>query len=212
MDFDGTLIDSETAFATVWIGLLAERGVSVQVSDLAKYFGASGSQFQAQWEGQLRAWLGNDIDAVALDAEGDDRIAAARLDLPLLPGALELLRTARELNWPIGLATGTGRNLVERDLRRLGVFEWFDVVITIHEVPRPKPAPDIYLEAASRLNVAPVRCVAVEDSPLGCTAALAAGMTVVICPSAVTRALDFPTGALRVSSLGDINLPVLRAS
>jgi beta-phosphoglucomutase-like phosphatase (HAD superfamily) len=84
-----------------------------------------------------------------------------------------------------------------------------DVIVTTHEIERPKPAPDVYLEAARRLEVAPSRCVAVEDSPPGCAAALAAGMTVVICPCGVTEAFDFSNGALRVASLVEVDLGAL---
>jgi putative hydrolase of the HAD superfamily len=210
LDFDGTLIDSEAAFIDVWRGLLAEHGVSIEVADLAPFVGASGSRIQAQWEKQLQIWLGAHIDAAALDAEGDRRIEAVRLALPLLPGALELLAAAQTMSWRIGLATGSYREQVERHLQRLAILDRFDTIVTTHDVERPKPAPDIYFETANRLQVSSNRCVAIEDSPRGCAAALAASMTVVICPCRVTQHFDFPAGAHRVSSLADINLGSLR--
>ena len=206
LDFDGTVVDSETAFVNAWRELLAERGMYVTTPDLEPHIGASGSDVQARWENQLRMWLGPAIDAAALDAEGDRRIEERRLALSLLPGVRDLLWQARELTWRVGLATGTKRGQVERHLRRLTVLEHFDAIVRTQVVERPKPAPDIYLEAARRLSVPTHRCVAIEDSPIGCAAAMAAGMTVVVCPCSVTQALDFPTGASRVSSVADIDL------
>ena len=95
---------------------------------------------------------------------------------------------------------------VEPRLERLGVRERFDVIVTAADVARGKPAPDIYLEAAAQLGVEPADCLVLEDSVPGCEAALAAGMSVIACPSVVSSALAFPEGVTRIDSLAAIEL------
>ena len=73
----------------------------------------------------------------------------------------------------------------------------------------PKPAPDLYLGVAECLGVAPERCVALEDSPNGLRAALAAGMRCVVVPTPLTAGLDFTGAALELAALSDLELPEL---
>jgi len=118
----------------------------------------------------------------------------------------ELITAARAAAWRVGLATGHDRDDLESRLADLDVLHTFDAIVTALEVARGKPAPDIFLEVADCLKVPPTECVVLEDSPPGCQAALAAGMTVVACPSMVTRHLEFPASARRVGSLLEITL------
>jgi len=83
------------------------------------------------------------------------------------------------------VATTTRQPRANRKLAAAGLLPYFDAVITSGDVARPKPAPDIYLLAAQRLGQAPERCLALEDSPAGTRAALAAGMTVIQVPDLV---------------------------
>jgi HAD superfamily hydrolase (TIGR01509 family) len=126
--------------------------------------------------------------------------------LPPLPGVRELLLAARAAGIRTGLGTGSERERITPRLERQGLLELFDVVVTRADVARGKPAPDIFLEAARLLGVDPAACVVLEDSPHGCTAALAAGMRVIACPSAVTAHCAFPDGIERVRSLVEVEL------
>ena len=84
---------------------------------------------------------------------------------------------------PIAIATGGTRLVVERTLQAVGLSDLADEVVTADDVSVGKPAPDVYLEAASRLEVAPEKCVAFEDAPSGIMAAQTAGMQVVAVPA-----------------------------
>ena len=84
----------------------------------------------------------------------------------------------------LGVASSSNRPLIEVVLERAGIAEHFAAVVSSEEVARGKPAPDVYLEAARRLGVAPARCAAVEDSSNGIRAAHAAGMRVIALPNA----------------------------
>src|ERR1700750_2279694 len=99
-------------------------------------------------------------------------------------GARELLERLREQDAPLGLFSTSPLRCVQRSIELAAFEDFFDVVLSAHEVAAPKPAPDPYLEACRRLGVEPgPSVVALEDSPTGVPAARAAGLTVIGIPS-----------------------------
>ena len=106
-----------------------------------------------------------------------------RYELPLVAGAVEGVRRLADRS-PIGLASSSNRELIDLVLDLAGLASLFRATVSSEEVPRGKPAPDVYLEAARRLGVDPDRCAAVEDSENGIRSAKAAGMRVVAVPNA----------------------------
>jgi HAD superfamily hydrolase (TIGR01509 family) len=117
-----------------------------------------------------------------------------------MPGAAELVGALRAAGIPVGLASNSSREFVDKALRLAGLRDAFDVTVAGDEVPNPKPAPDGYLAAAAALGADPAACVALEDSATGVAAARAAGMTVVGVPSfpgVVLEAADLVIGSLR---------------
>jgi sugar-phosphatase len=201
-DFDGLMIDSEQVEADLLIQVLAEWGVTVTYQDFGHLFGSVDAD--QQWDELLAGWCGRTA------AELDDRIRAMATvlkdELPLMPGVREILDAAHERGLPVGLATGNTLSNLERRLGRHGVFDRFDAIVTRSEVAKGKPAPDIYLEASRRLGAPPNRCLVLEDSVVGCQAALAAGMRVIACPTVVTAHCEYPAGADLVSSLLHVSL------
>ena len=101
---------------------------------------------------------------------------------PLLPGAVDAVRRVAA-RWPLAIASSSNPELIEVVLRVSGLAELFSVAVSSQEVPRGKPAPDVYLEAARRLGVDPVHCAALEDSHNGIRSAKAAGMRVIAVPN-----------------------------
>ncbi len=85
----------------------------------------------------------------------------------------------------MAVATGGTRIVAEKTLQAVGLSDLFDEVVTSDDVVNGKPAPDIFLEAAKRIDIAPERCVAFEDAQPGIMAAQAAGMKVVAVPAPV---------------------------
>lgn len=82
-------------------------------------------------------------------------------------------------NKPLAIATGSSRAGAQMLLGQLELAHYFDALVTADDVARHKPAPDVFLAAAQRLNVAPERCVAFEDTDIGIEAILSAGMSAV---------------------------------
>jgi HAD superfamily hydrolase (TIGR01509 family) len=104
-------------------------------------------------------------------------------ELPVVPGAPEAVRRLADTGLRLAVASSSNRELIDAVLRRLELSSCFEVTVSSEEVARGKPAPDVYLEAARRLDVDPSRCAAVEDSASGIRAAHAAGMRVVAYPN-----------------------------
>jgi HAD superfamily hydrolase (TIGR01509 family) len=102
--------------------------------------------------------------------------------LPLLPGAIEAVHRLAQ-QWPLAVASSANRVVIDQVVVLAGLRDLFAVTVSSEEVPRGKPAPDVYLEAARRLGQPPHLCAAVEDSANGIRSALAAGLEVVAIPN-----------------------------
>jgi HAD superfamily hydrolase (TIGR01509 family) len=204
-DYDGLMVDSESVAARVLLDHLSRLGATVDLEAVGHLFGGTGPAMDLIWESFLRQTLG-EVDLPTVMAELDELILAAGMGNPLLPGVTDLIDAAHDLGWAVGLGTGRLRRHLDPELARHGLGDAFDAIVTAEDVARGKPAPDIYLAVADRLGVSPSDCLVLEDSLHGCVAGLAAGMTVVVCPSPATAGCDFPTDARRVGTLAEVSL------
>jgi HAD superfamily hydrolase (TIGR01509 family) len=178
-DLDGVLLDSEPRWNAAKQALVREAGGQWRDDAPNVMMGMSSTE----WSVYLRDALGvgKDPDAISRDVVRRMREGYAE-SLPLLPGATEAV-TALASRWPLALASSANREIIDLVLALAGMVESFRVVVSSDEVDRGKPAPDVYLEAARRLEVAPARCVAIEDSSNGLRAAAAARMVVIAVPN-----------------------------
>jgi HAD superfamily hydrolase (TIGR01509 family) len=153
-----------------------------------------------EWSRFMRDSLHVPMDPAAISDKVVERVEERYRDhLPLLPHAEEAVRGASE-RWPVGLASSSNRPLIDLVLEVAGLAAAFRVTVSSEEVDRGKPAPDVYLEAARRLDAEPGGCVAIEDSPNGIRSASAAGMRVVAVPRP-----DLPPPA-ELTALADLEL------
>lgn len=177
-DLDGVLIDSEPVWEQVRRGLVAERGGHWASDAQRRLMGMS----TPEWARYLSEDLGVGLPPGEVAALVTDRMAARyREHIPLLPGAVEAVRRLAA-RWPLGLASSAPAVLIETVLQVAGLRPDFQVTMSTEQVPRGKPAPDIYLAVAGRLGVAAASCAAVEDSSNGLRSAAAAGLRVVAVP------------------------------
>jgi beta-phosphoglucomutase-like phosphatase (HAD superfamily) len=178
-DMDGLLIDSEPAWEEAIDAFCGRRGQRYTREDAAACMGR-GIPFVAAYLAETYRWpLEAEAQVQAICEEFAARVPAAAG----CKGAAELLAGLRGV-YPLALATSSPRWLAEAALGPRGWLSSFDAIVTGGDVTRLKPAPDIYLEATRRLGQPPGRCVAFEDSPVGCQAAEAAGLFVVAVPGA----------------------------
>jgi sugar-phosphatase len=177
-DMDGLMVDSEPLWFDVEREFARARG-GEWTPELGR---ACIGQGMASTLRVMQETFGFEVNAER-DAAAIVEMFVLRVgELALKTGFEELLGEARVRGVPRALASSSARRLVDATLVRFGAREGFDAVVTGDCVARPKPAPDIFLEAARRLGVPPAACVVLEDSLAGVRAARAAGMQVVAVP------------------------------
>lgn len=178
-DLDGVLLDSEQRWNEAKEELVRASGGRWREEAARAMMGMSSHEWSA--------YLRDELD-VPLSAGEINRAVVLRMEegyareLPLLPGAQRTV-LALAARWPLGLASSSNREIIDRVLELADLAGSFRVTLSSEEVGRGKPAPDVYLEAARALAVEPRRCVAIEDSSNGLRAAAAAGMSVVAVPN-----------------------------
>ena len=183
-DMDGLMVDSEPLWFEVEREFARARG-GAWTEELGT---ACIGQGMANTLRVMHESFGFPVD-VERDASVIVELFVSRVaELTLKPGFEELLADACSRGVPRALASSSARRLVEATLARFGVRERFDAVVTGDCVAHPKPAPDIFLEAARRLGVPPEGCVVLEDSLAGVRAARAAGMRVIAVPEGTASA------------------------
>ena len=178
-DLDGVLLDSEHVWDEVREQLAHERGGRWHERAQADMMGMS----SVEWSCYLHDVIGLTEPPEEIDAEVVRRMLARyREELPLVDGAVAAVRRLAG-SFRLGLASSSSRPLIDAVLARAGLAELFEATVSSEEVARGKPAPDVFIEAARRLDLPPDRCAAVEDSANGIRSAAAAGLGVVAIPN-----------------------------
>jgi HAD superfamily hydrolase (TIGR01509 family) len=178
-DLDGVLIDSEHVWDEARRQLAEERGGRWHERASRDMMGMS----SPEWSRYMRDEVGIDEDPAAISAEVVRRLEVIyRERLPLLDGAAAAVERLAA-RWPLGLASSSNRELIDLVLELSCLGRHFRATVSSEEVARGKPAPDVYVETARRLEVDPARCAAVEDSENGIRSAKAAGMRVLAIPN-----------------------------
>jgi beta-phosphoglucomutase len=177
-DLDGTLVDSAEFHWRSWRDTMGAEGVAITYQQFLSSFGQRNDRI-------LRGWLGDTVDESRIQRIGDTkemeyRRLAETEGLTPLPGAAEWVTRLQDEGWKQAIASSAPRLNVETVLRVLRLEQVFDAIAAAEDVTRGKPDPQIFLEAARRVAVAPDRCIVVEDAPAGIEAARAAGMRCVL--------------------------------
>jgi HAD superfamily hydrolase (TIGR01509 family) len=197
-DMDGVLVDSEPLHVEAARRLLAAYGVTYSEAENSEFTGFTDAEVFAILK--RRHGLASTIDELTRRfADGLIAILERQaVPLPGVPGALVSLRQA---GYRLALASSSAPEIIATTLRKLRITEHFPIVVSSVEVGRGKPAPDVFLAAASRLGLPPSRCLVVEDSRNGVLAAKRAGMACVAVPCAATRRQDFTEADVVLDSL-----------
>ena len=178
-DLDGVIVDSEPIWDEVRERYIREHGGRYDDEAQRAMMGMSSTE----WSRYIHDGLGVDIPPEQINADVVDLMAARyREHLPLIPGAREGVERMA-CSFPCGMASSSNRGLIDLVLELAELVEFFRATVSSEEVPRGKPAPDVYVEAAQRLGFAPEDCAAIEDSHAGIRSAKAAGMRVIALPN-----------------------------
>lgn len=179
-DMDGVILDSEKLYVRFWkeagiaCGYPWEVEHSLSIRSLARPYAIE----------RLKGFFGEDFDY--------DRVRNMRISLMNAyiaehgiepkPHADYILNWLKENGYKTAVATATPLERTEQYLRRVGLFGYFDKIISAHMVAHGKPAPDIYLRASEELGLRPEECIALEDSLNGLRSASSAGCNAVMVP------------------------------
>ncbi len=178
-DLDGVIIDSEQTWDDARRYVVAQCGGRWSDDATTAMQGMS----SREWSSYMHGTLAVELPAGRITQLVVDRLLAYyQRGLPLLPGAVDAVRRTGQ-RWPLGLASSANRVVIDAVLGAAGLRDAFTVVVSSEEVPRGKPAPDVYTEASRRIGQAAVNCAAIEDSTNGIRSALAAGLRVVAVPN-----------------------------
>jgi HAD superfamily hydrolase (TIGR01509 family) len=187
-DNDGLLLDTEAVWSRAEMKLFELRGKEFTIDHKRSLVGSS-----ARTAGRkLARFLDEPGREVEVMEELND-LVLAELEggVDAMVGARELIDLLRMAGVPVALVSNSPRRFIERSHEVAGTGMPFDAVVSGHEVPEAKPAPDAYLEGCRQLGVEPgKRVVALEDSPSGVTAAVAAGLFAIGIPSVPGIELD----------------------
>lgn len=180
LDMDGLLVDSEPLWFRVERALCRDRGGDWTAAHAAECVGRG----IAHTLETMRATLGLDIEVERDAVEIVERFIAHAAELSPKPGARELMAEALDAGIPMALASSSPLRLIDAVIDGLDLRRCFAAVVSGEAVARPKPAPDIFQLAASRLGCDASRCAVLEDSVAGVLAGRAAGAFVIAVPEA----------------------------
>ena len=186
---DGVLTDSEPIINAAAVAMFKEMDLPVQPADFVPFVGTG----EDRYIGGVAEHYGYALDLPAAKKRTYEiYLELVPQRLQAFPGAAELVMACQKSGLRVALASSADMVKIEANLRKIGLPpERWNVIVTGEDVPRKKPAPDIFLAAAGKLELAPAHCTVVEDAVHGVEAAKAAGMR------CVAVAHTFPASQLR---------------
>ena len=182
-DCDGTIVDTMPIHYAAWCSTTAKHGL---VFSEERFYALGGvSPFKVLQ--MLSEEQGVEIDSDAVTYQKEAKYMELIGNAKEIPEVMHIVRNNHG-KLPMAVASGGTHETVEGILQQCGIRHYFDAIVTSQDVDNPKPAPDTFLEAPSRINVAPEKCRAYEDADMGMKAILAAGMAAVAVREMLTEA------------------------
>ena len=207
-DLDGVLVDSERLWDQARRELVEEQRGRWLPGSTEAMQGMS----PKEWSEYLQQTLGVELQTPLIITSVLEKLQEHyRRSLPMQPGAVKAVERIAS-RWPLALASSSNRIVIDTVLNLSGIAQLFRVTVSSEEVPRGKPSPDVYLEAARQLGVAPIRCCAIEDSSNGIRSASQAGMTVIAIPASQPFKPEpgvLALAAVVLSNLDDLTVEVV---
>ena len=209
-DFDGTVIDTETAWYIAFRDAYKEHGVDLTLEMYSLCIGTSLQAFNPYEYLVVNLHLPIDLDSFRQSVH--ERHATLMDAEKMRPGIMDYLNSARAKRLKIALASSSKLYWVEKFLEKLQIREYFDCIRTANDVEHVKPDPELYLQTLQCLGVKADEAIAIEDSPNGAKAAVAAGVHCVVVPNTITKLLEFERFSQMANSLTEIDFDDLLSS
>ena len=203
-DFDGTILDTETAGTKAWQQIYAEYGQTLPMDLWRQDIGRTDVFLPAEYLIEL---TGIDETPTAIK----DKRRRIQLDIldgqTAMPGVIDRITEAKQLGLRLGIASSSIARWLSYHLPRMGLLFEFEAVRGRSDVGDiGKPEPEVYLSACAGVKVKPEHAIAIEDSENGILAAKRASMKAVAVPNLVTKGMDFSQADLVIDSLADMTL------
>lgn len=205
-DMDGLLLDTEALYREAIFTACAEQGHEMVEHLHLSLIGTP----KELGDAKLVAHFGLRFDLRSYHAACSDHFdELCAFDVPLRPGVHGILDTLKRAGIPTAVATSTARTTAEAQLRRAGIIDSFNALVTRTDVSRGKPDPETFLKAAELLKAHPSNCLALEDSHNGVRAAAAAGMATIMIPDLLPPTSEIESMCVGVlPSLSDVQLRI----
>jgi HAD superfamily hydrolase (TIGR01509 family) len=202
-DLDGLMIDTEPLARRAWDRVLIDHGLRLEDAVFARMIGLRLQESSAV----IKKAYGIETPAAELaEMERQYMFQIMKQGIPIMPGLDRLLSELDQHRIPWAVATSSDRSYAEETLSQLNLLDRCLALAAGDEVEEGKPKPDVYLLAAQRLGVNPARCMALEDSAPGVSAAAAAGMRTLAVPNGDTSLMDFQPAHGVYGSLEEVAL------
>jgi HAD superfamily hydrolase (TIGR01509 family) len=208
-DFDGLILDTESAAFRAWSEEYAAHGLDLPLERWIGCVGTDHSAFDPYRD--LEQNLGRALDRGDMRQRLRDRQLAIVAGMPPRPGVLDVLDRASALGLRVGMASSSDRSWLELHLRRLDLAARFPVIASRDDVERVKPNPALYVQAIAKLGVAPSEALAFEDSLPGIRAAKSAGLRCVAIPNEITTGMALHEADWVLPSLASCTLDAIVA-
>jgi HAD superfamily hydrolase (TIGR01509 family) len=204
-DHDGTLVDTESPDFQACKILCEEFGTTISLEQWAEKVVGHMDGYNYIFD-EIIQTNNNGVTQTDLWRRLNELWIITLEIVELMPGVSTLLPQLKAAGYPLGVATASERDWAMRWLIHFDLESYFQVVVSGDDITHNKPAPDVYLYAATEFGVSPERCLVFEDSVAGMQSAKAAGMTVVAVPSHVTKSLDFSQADAIVEGLEKVTV------
>lgn len=203
-DFDGTIIDTETAWYIAFRDAYKTHGVDLTLEQYSKCLGTSLHSFNPYTH--LKTHYNLPIDLQEFKQSVQQQHTEMMIKESIRPGILKLLESAKSQNLKIGLASSSERAWIDKFVKLHGIEDYFECFCTADTVQNVKPDPELYLQALDKLGVEASEAIAIEDSPNGARAAVAAGIPTVVIKNDITKLLPFSEGHHTIETLANYEL------
>jgi HAD superfamily hydrolase (TIGR01509 family) len=209
-DMDGLLVDSEPLQLRSYIETFAQYGVEITHEEYIREWIQNGKNAYHYVEAYKLA-ENRDSEELVTEIRNKKRERYEVLienELTLKPGAYELLEKLQG-KIDMVIASSSRMESLEQIVDKFGIRDYFAAIFSDATAKRSKPFPDIFLDAAKKMEVKPSECVVIEDAEKGLSAAKAAGMKCVICPEKLAGDWDRSQASLVVGSLAELDLDII---
>jgi len=207
-DMDGVLVDSEPLFHKA-VNIMVERCGAAPITEEENNRYLLGTTVEETW---VRVKELRDVPqtpAELLAGYNDVVKEVLRSDLTARPGVRALIAEAQRRGLPIAVASSSLREWVDLKLSVIGLTDAFPVKLGGDDIENGKPAPDIYIKAARLIGLEATECIAIEDSPIGLSAASASGAYTICTLTDSTRHLDLSAADVIIENLEEFDYSLL---